>query len=507
MFHRYRVLGITLFLMLTTTPAAWAEVIRVTLLQLNDVYEITPVEGGRRGGLARVATLRNQLLAENPHTYTMLAGDLISPSALGTARVNGERLAGAQIVATMNTLGLDFATFGNHEFDVSAEQFLARLAESEFQWLSGNVSQADGQPFPNVPRSTIVTISGAGGEQVRIGLVSATLVSNERDYVQYQDPIQALQDQVETLNPQVDILVALTHLSLAQDQQVVAVIPDIDLILGGHEHENIQQWRFDPVSDHPPGCEEQPTPIFKADANARTVYIHDLFYDTETRCLTITSRLQPITAALPEDPRTAATVQQWQERGFAGFRASGFNPEETVAVSTLPLDGLEASVRNHPTELTDLIATAMLEAAPDADLALFNSGSIRIDDVVPPGPITQYDVIRMLPFGGKILTVDLPGDLLARVLSQGQTNRGTGGFLQTANVSWDDSHNIWQVQGEPLNPNHTYRVAINDFLISGRETGLDYLTLDAPGVSLMAEGDDIRFAVIKELQRTAGLTR
>ena len=37
-----------------------------TVLQLNDVYEITPVEAGRSGGLARVAGLRGQLLAEGP---------------------------------------------------------------------------------------------------------------------------------------------------------------------------------------------------------------------------------------------------------------------------------------------------------------------------------------------------------------------------------------------------------------------------------------------------------
>ena len=47
----------------------------VTILHFNDVYEITPVEGGRSGGLARVATLRRRLLAENPNTFTLLAGD------------------------------------------------------------------------------------------------------------------------------------------------------------------------------------------------------------------------------------------------------------------------------------------------------------------------------------------------------------------------------------------------------------------------------------------------
>lgn len=489
--------------MLGSGSAAWAEIIPITLLQLNDVYEITPVEGGQRGGLARVASLRQQLLAENPNTYTVLGGDLISPSALGTARVNGERLAGAQIIATMNTLGLDYATFGNHEFDVSEEQLLARLAESEFQWFSGNVRRANGEPFPNVTQYEILTVPGQDGEAVRIGWVSATLPSNPAAYVQYEDPIATLKAQVEAIEAEVDVIVALTHLSLEQDQQVAAEIPEIDLILGGHEHENIQQWRFDRVSDAPPGCPDQPTPIFKADANARTVYIHHLQYDTETQCLTLHSRLQPITAALPDEPATAQTVATWLERGYAGFRESGFEPTAAVAVLTESLDGLEASVRNQATLLTVLIADAMLKASEGADLAIYNSGSIRIDDVLPPGPITQYDVIRILPFGGQILTVEMPGELLQRVLTQGQQNRGSGGYLQTANVQWDDATGQWQIQGQPLDPAQTYRVAINDFLISGRETNLDYLTLEAPGVALVAEGEDIRFAVIQHLQASA----
>src|SRR5262249_54898194 len=61
-------------------PATQAHTVAATMLQLNDVYEMFPVDG--RGGLARVAALRRQLEAENPNTLTVLAGDLVSPSAL-----------------------------------------------------------------------------------------------------------------------------------------------------------------------------------------------------------------------------------------------------------------------------------------------------------------------------------------------------------------------------------------------------------------------------------------
>lgn len=57
--------------------------VQFTFLQMNDVYELIPLSGGKKGGLARVATIRALLLQENPHTYTVIAGDLVSPSALG----------------------------------------------------------------------------------------------------------------------------------------------------------------------------------------------------------------------------------------------------------------------------------------------------------------------------------------------------------------------------------------------------------------------------------------
>jgi len=481
--------GLLQLLALSLANPALAESVDITLLHLNDIYEITPVEGGKRGGLARVATLRQQLLSKNPRTYTLLAGDAFSPSALGTAKVNGKPLAGEQMVAVMNAVGFNYATFGNHEFDLSETEFHQRLKESRFHWLSSNVGDAKGKSFTGVPQSQILTVKGDEGAVVRVGLIGLTVDSNSKDYVSYSDPITSAREQVKALKGRVDVIVALTHLALEQDQQLAAAVPEIDLILGGHEHENIQQWR---------GADF--TPLFKADANARTVYIHNLSYDTESHNLQINSRLQPITDKIPEDPRTAQVVKQWVERGYQGFRASGFVPEQAIATTNVALDGLESSVRNESTNLTALIAQAMLTEVKKADLAIFNAGSIRIDDYIPPGPITQYDIIRILPFGGKVLAVEMKGSLLKRVLEQGQANRGKGGYLQAANVSLKPNIGTLLIQGQPLDLNRNYRVAINDFLMTGKEKGLEFLNLQQAGVKLIEEKRDIRFAVIDQLK-------
>ncbi len=476
-------------LAVTLVAPVLAENVNITLLQLNDIYEITSVEGGTRGGMARVATLKQQLLRQNPRTYTILAGDFFSPSALGTAKVNGQPLAGKQMVAVMNAVGFNYATFGNHEFDISEDQFYQRLQESRFNWFSGNVMDAQGKSFPGVPLSEIFSVKGDDGAVVRVGLIGVTLDSNKTNYVSYLDPIESAKEQVKALKGKVDIIVAVTHLSIEADRHLAETVPEIDLILGGHEHENIQQWRGRDF-----------TPIFKADANARTVYIHNLIYDTDTHHLQINSRLQPVTDQIPEDANVAKIVQEWVNIGFKAFRDSGFVPEQVIATTKVPLDGLEASVRNQSTALTELVAQGMLREVKDADIAIFNGGAIRVDDVITPGAITQYDVIRIMPFGGKVLAVEITGELLKRVLDQGQANKGSGGYLQTANISKDAAKNIWLIKGKPLDLNRTYKVAINDFLVSGKEQGLDFLNLRQPGIKLMEEKRDIRFVIIDQMQ-------
>src|ERR1700682_5150827 len=87
-------------------------VVKFIVLQLNDVYEIEGVSQGEEGGLARVATLREQLLVENgkKNVITVLAGDTWSPSVLGDAKVDGKALQGRQMMDVLDAMGLDYAT-------------------------------------------------------------------------------------------------------------------------------------------------------------------------------------------------------------------------------------------------------------------------------------------------------------------------------------------------------------------------------------------------------------
>src|SRR3954453_9798086 len=166
--HSFR-RAIFVFALLCSLPLL-AERVPFTILHINDLYEITPVAGGKEGGLARLATLKKNLKRENPRTYMFIAGDVISPSALGTAKVNGQPLAGEQMIAVLNAVGLDYATFGNHAFDVKAQQFRARMKQSRATWLSGTVRDSAGQPFAGIPETAMFKVKGPRGAVVRVGV-------------------------------------------------------------------------------------------------------------------------------------------------------------------------------------------------------------------------------------------------------------------------------------------------------------------------------------------------
>lgn len=459
----------------------------VTFVHLNDIYEIVPVEGGKAGGLARVATVVKRLKAEGGPVLVTLGGDYLSPSALGTAVVDGERLAGRQMVDVLNATGLDFATLGNHEFDVSEKRFRAHVTEAKFRIVSTNVTDAAGAPFPGVATSAIVPVT-VGGRTVRIGLVSATIDSTEKNWVRYRDGIVAAKAEVEKLRGKVDAIVALTHLSLEQDAEFADAVPGVDLVLGGHEHENWLLYRG-----------ARFVPIVKADANVRSLAIVTLTFGAPGARPSVASRLMVVDDTIAADPAVTAVVDSWLARGFAGFRREGFQPEAVVATLAEPLDGRESTVRNRPGRLTDLITASMAREAAPVDVALFNGGSVRIDDVIPPGPITQYDVIRILPFGGKVVRVSMDGALLVRVLETGVNNQGTGGYLQVRGASFEQGR--WQVRGAPIDPARRYAVALNDFLLSGGEVNLGFLTRSNPQVHDIVEGRDVRLALIDELKR------
>lgn len=210
------------------------------------------------------------------------------------------------------------------------------------------------------------------------------------------------------------------------------------------------------------------------------------------------------------DSATNVIVKKWMDIGNRNYVSLGFDARQVLIGAGETLDGRETQVRTRSTNFTRMILNAMADACPDADIVMYNAGSIRLDDLLNP-PVTQYDIIRSLPFGGGIRETEMMGRLLIQTLEAGHKNAGTGGFLHFQPVVYDVVSNNWTIGGNIVQPEKTYKVAISDFLVTGKEANLNFLSKDNPDMiklndpitSATDSRSDIRLAIVRFLQKNA----
>lgn len=496
----YIFVGCELLQLTVEDPIAGAGAMTLKFVQMNDVYEIAPLNGGKHGGLARVAHIRDSIKEKFPNTFLFLAGDFLNPSLLGTLKVDGERVNGRQMVDVLNAMEIDLVTFGNHEFDLNEEDLQRRMKESKFNWTSANVRHVTEKglvPFntkwdySNVPTSDFSTFNAidADGNKIKFGVFGVTLPSNPKEYVYYGDIYDNAKRTYDLAIEKSDFVVGLTHVAIDQDIEIAKRMRSLPLIMGGHEHYNMLE-------------KEGRTIIAKADANAKSIYVHTLIYNLKTKYLHINSELVMVTDKIKSSAKVERVVNKWTDLLDQKLKEVIEKPDEVIYHAKSPLDGTDTSSRSKQTNLGELIARSMAYSYNDkVDGAIVNGGSIRIDDRLV-GDITSTDIFRILPFGGTVLKVDINGKLLKEVLNFGKSSTGEGSYLQRYNISQNENDE-WVMANKPIIDKKTYTVAISDFLLKGLD--VPFLIPENEGVKKIytpkenEDSSDIRRAIISYL--------
>ena len=317
----------------------------------------------------------------------------------------------------------------------------------------GQLPQGERGRVPGVLAWDTVRVAGR-----KLGLFGLTLQGDYPKYVSCTDPDSAAHLAVDTLQHLgVDLVVALTHQTVEADRALLNREGRLDLILGGHEHEHMTvaiSTRY----------------ILKADANARSAQFATVWGTREHWHQAVA--LLPVQATIALDTTVAPIVAAWTD----SLRRR-LGPERPIGTLQAPLDARDALQRQAETGLGDLITDA-IRAGTGTDVALLNAGAIRLDDVIRPGPITNYQIESLFLFADetRILTVPLSGarvrDLLERSVSDGVL--GKGGFLQVSGLSftYDGTKPAGsRVTGDPVLANNrplgakeTVRVALPAYL-------------------------------------------
>lgn len=434
---------------------------RFKILQINDVYKIEGLEGGASGGLARVRTLRKHLESDGTPVLVLHGGDALYPSVMS------KYLEARPMIDVMNLLDGDaaasdphlIATFGNHEFDKGDDRIVtARLRESQFRWVASNTLHCTAGTCdknwsavaPTVHETILLDVDGT-----RVGLFGL-LLPLSRSYVKSTDTLTAARASVASLRKNgARVVIAVTHQDMPDDAALARDVPGIDVVIGGHDHLFMQRRVGDVW-------------VTKADADAKSVVVYDITVPASGAIRTAPVRVT-LDTTVPRDPMVDERVRHWVSQ-----LATTLGGNEVIGTTRNLLEGIEPAVRGRETALGNLLTDAA-RARMNTDIAFIGGGGIRINDNIPPGPITRYDMEGVFFYDNTLVSIPLTGAQLLDILrnSVSRADSGDGRFLQVSGLRFSyrkegdrfvvDPVDV-TVGGAPLDPDRRYTATTTSFL-------------------------------------------
>ncbi|QKG93783.1 5'-nucleotidase C-terminal domain-containing protein [Halorubrum salinarum] len=442
----------------------------LTVLSYNDIQ----TAAAQDENFPRLVTLIEQRRAAADGPVVVVGGgDEVGPHALSP--VSQWRAP----VDVLNEVGPDADVIGNHEFDYGLDPISDVTADSEFPWLATNLVDSEtGEAFDGTESVRIVERGG-----VKVGLIG--LVDEGATFgktnIKFNEEGLTLEDYTETGPAEakrlkeeegVDAVVALAHtgISDAEDLAEADADDDIDVIVVGDD----EQF-------YPP---EEVDGSIVSEARARARYLSEIELTVEGGEVTsFDGQLIEVTDDIEKDPTASDIINEY--RGEVSL-------DSTVVETETPLNATFGANYHRETGYGNLITDAMRERV-DADAAITNAGGIRSDSVYGPGEITGGDIFNTLPFPNTVISLELTGEELVETLEsqvvtlESETGQNFGEEIsqQTSGLrfEWvphDDADELIRdvyVDGEPLDLEETYEVAVNSFIANG---GSGYPLADKP---------------------------
>lgn len=443
------------------------------------LFSVYNVEAGKRepvGGAARLAALcaAERARAGDEHSLVAFGGDAFNPS-LASVFTRGEHM-----VPVLNAIGVDVAVVGNHDLDFGVDVLAEHMGNCAFPWLLANVvDKASGKPLAGAAPTHVIEKGG-----VKVGFVGlaerewiATLALVPEDSVEYTDFVEAGRRLASELRREqgCQVVVALTHMRVPNDERLAAEAPEFDVVLGGHDH----HYEVRKVKPHG-------VLMVKSGTEFRWVTRVSVQLPETSGAAATTSRPEvsfdtlEVASSLPEDEGVAALVEQSKEQ-------LGEMMDQNLGVSLVELDGRFASVRTRETNLGNLVCD-LLRVASGADIVLLNSGTLRSDTLHPAGTLTFRDLTNMLPMLDQTALIEMSGADVRLALENGVSAwpKLEGRFLQVSGVRFEYDATAepgarvrdafftgagGEGEGEqlPLDESKLYRVLTKEYLVGGKD--------------------------------------
>lgn len=410
------------------------------------------------------------------------AGDFVQGSVYDT--IFGTDIA----ISAYNSVHYDIAVLGNHEFNKGAEPVIKTISGTpQTTWIASNVDFMgyDGKEL-NVSKAVdaydICWVSA---------LTTATLdISSPGDNVAITDPKMALEKAITSCD-QKDNVIAINHLGFDQDKALCESIPELDLVIGGHSHTNLDEGKYPYKVERADG-----SVCWVVTAFAYGRYLGVLDIDFDDGVIEISGE-----GYIPMDGRIDLEPGTHKMLSYFGDQLSDAIQKE-VGVAAAPVDGERSSCRAEECEMGTLVCDAMLaHAGPKqgASLCIQNGGGIRAS--IDEGPVTVEEVLTVLPFGNVHAVVDVTGAGVVAALENGFLALGNdeitgrypqvGGMVVEVNPAGAPGSRVVRVtiDGSPIDLDATYTLVTNSFIAGGGDgydwAGSSNLELSGRGLDVL----------------------
>ena len=406
----------------------------VRILYFNDAHELNPVqtEIGAIGGVARMKTLIDSLKKEAPDALVLFGGDL----AGGT--LGGKLFRGSVMVEALNTFPVDYANFGQHEFDYGIENTQKLIRASRFEWFTSNVLRTNGSP---IPQSRPYITHRIGHKTIGIiGLTDKINTSKPTSGVKQTDIIQAAKTTICKMG-EVDYLIAVTQMDMNLNEILLKECPEIKLILTEETSQYKSEVQF--VNNCPiiAGCGNMGQLV---DVRA------DKFGNV---CVAV----HTIDSSLKEDKPL---------RTFANEKTEIAAKQLNETLTTAPPE-FKNQTNQNGSYLTGCIVADAFRQHYGVQGAIINGGGIRA--LIPSGKVTVKDVYAVLPFENKVIPVRLSGKEIKEIirLAAERMLPQVSGLTYVIKTGKKPEIEDVSISGATLHDSQTYTVALPDYIVLG----------------------------------------
>jgi len=378
-------------------------------------------------------TTKNKLLVS--------AGDLFS----GNPTVDIYNPKGYPMIDLMNKLNFLYSVIGNHEFDYGQKILIDRIKQAKFKFLCANFSPSN--ELKDLVKDYNIYTTPEGIKIAFLGLIETSnngipsTMPQKVKGIKFKNALN-IAKKYKFLKDSSDIFIVLSHLGSEYDFKLAKIMPEIDIIIGGHSHEIIN-------------TEYNNVLIVQAKSYLRYLGEITIEYDKEKKkIISKKEKLIRLSKIKKYDKELKKLINKYENNPIL---------KEVIGYSVAKIEG--------KSKLGALMTDAY-KFATKADIAFQNNGGIRIHQI-PKGKIILKQIYKLDPFMNKLITYQMNIKDIKSLIKYSIEHHGNNIDLQVSGMMYEvtfnpkeqiQNINLYDTNKKLLKNNKLYNVALNSYL-------------------------------------------